>query len=256
MTLQEKILYCRRRAGLSQEALAEQLGVSRQAISKWENGAAEPEIGKLRALAEAFDVSTDWLLSEDGPEVLPPQNDENPLLTAFAQHSSDDGPTSTTTRDRSSDNSESASPWPHWVDSLPGFFGRMIRRYGWLFGVRTALSGAAFLFFGVLAKLLNSSMNQTFDSMGGFGYPGDFGFSTGETIWYDESGKQITGSLARELNEALSSEIGPTFTSTAVSMTDPFDLLANAFILLGVVIVIAGILLAVYLKKWGEKSPQ
>ena len=38
MNLSEKILYCRKKAGLSQEALAEKLGVSRQAISKWETG--------------------------------------------------------------------------------------------------------------------------------------------------------------------------------------------------------------------------
>ena len=38
MKLYEKILYCRKRAGLSQEALAERLGVSRQAVSKWETG--------------------------------------------------------------------------------------------------------------------------------------------------------------------------------------------------------------------------
>ena len=38
MNLAEKILYCRKKAGLSQEALAEKLGVSRQAVSKWETG--------------------------------------------------------------------------------------------------------------------------------------------------------------------------------------------------------------------------
>ena len=38
MNLSEKIQYCRKKAGLSQEALAEKLGVSRQAISKWETG--------------------------------------------------------------------------------------------------------------------------------------------------------------------------------------------------------------------------
>ncbi len=51
MKLPEKILYCRKRAGLSQEALAERLGVSRQAVSKWETGEALPETGKLAALA-------------------------------------------------------------------------------------------------------------------------------------------------------------------------------------------------------------
>lgn len=38
MKLQDKILYCRKKTGLTQEALAERIGVSRQAISKWETG--------------------------------------------------------------------------------------------------------------------------------------------------------------------------------------------------------------------------
>ncbi len=41
MTLSGKILYCRKRVGLSQEALAEKLGVSRQAVSKWETGVSQ-----------------------------------------------------------------------------------------------------------------------------------------------------------------------------------------------------------------------
>lgn len=41
MTLSEKILYCRKRRALSQEALAEKIGVSRQAISKWETGVSQ-----------------------------------------------------------------------------------------------------------------------------------------------------------------------------------------------------------------------
>ena len=68
MKLPEKILYCRKRAGLSQEALAERLGVSRQAVSKWETGEALPETGKLATLAAALGVSVDWLLSEAEPE--------------------------------------------------------------------------------------------------------------------------------------------------------------------------------------------
>ena len=51
MKLPEKILYCRKRAGLSQEALAERLGVSRQAVSKWETGEARSGAGCLRGLA-------------------------------------------------------------------------------------------------------------------------------------------------------------------------------------------------------------
>ena len=65
MKLSEKIFNCRKKAGWSQEELASRLGVSRQAVSKWETGEAEPELGKLRLLAQVFDVSIDWLLSEE-----------------------------------------------------------------------------------------------------------------------------------------------------------------------------------------------
>ena len=58
MKLSEKIYYCRKKAGMSQEALAARIGVSRQAVSKWETGEAEPELGKLRLLAEAFGAGT------------------------------------------------------------------------------------------------------------------------------------------------------------------------------------------------------
>ena len=62
MNLSEKILYCRKKAGLSQEALAEKLGVSRQAISKWETGAADPSTANLLALAKLYGVSAEELL--------------------------------------------------------------------------------------------------------------------------------------------------------------------------------------------------
>lgn len=62
MTLGERIQNYRKRAGLSQEALAEQLGVSRQAVSKWEVDAAQPELDKVVALAKLFGITTDQLL--------------------------------------------------------------------------------------------------------------------------------------------------------------------------------------------------
>ena len=68
MKLSEKILYSRKRAGLSQEALADMVGVSRQAVSKWETGEALPETAKLAALGAALGVSVDWLLSDSEPE--------------------------------------------------------------------------------------------------------------------------------------------------------------------------------------------
>ena len=54
MKLNEKIAYYRRQGKLSQEELAARVGVSRQAVSKWELGEASPDIGRLMALAQAF----------------------------------------------------------------------------------------------------------------------------------------------------------------------------------------------------------
>ena len=67
MTVGQRIAQRRRELGLSQEALGERLGVSRQAIYKWESDAALPEIEKLVNLSREFSVSIDWLLGvEDG----------------------------------------------------------------------------------------------------------------------------------------------------------------------------------------------
>lgn len=59
MALHEKIYSCRRKAGLSQEELAEKIGVSRQAVSKWETGESVPELSKIVMLADIFGVTTD-----------------------------------------------------------------------------------------------------------------------------------------------------------------------------------------------------
>ena len=61
MTLGERIAQLRREAGLSQEGLAEQMGVSRQAVSKWEKGLSYPDTENLLALAALFGVSADHL---------------------------------------------------------------------------------------------------------------------------------------------------------------------------------------------------
>ena len=63
--LSEKIYKLRKKSGLSQEQLAEQLDVSRQAISKWESGMAVPESEKLIAISNYFGVSVDYLLKDD-----------------------------------------------------------------------------------------------------------------------------------------------------------------------------------------------
>ena len=64
MTFSEKLTALRRQGGWSQEQLADRLGVTRQSVSKWESGAAMPELGKLVALSELFDVSVDYLVKD------------------------------------------------------------------------------------------------------------------------------------------------------------------------------------------------
>ena len=76
MTMGQRIAQKRKEQGLSQEGLGEQLGVSRQAIYKWESGAAVPEIDKLIALSRLFGVSVGWLLGveelpQEGPQSTP-----------------------------------------------------------------------------------------------------------------------------------------------------------------------------------------
>lgn len=75
MTLAEKIMRLRRQRGWSQEELAERLGVSRQAVSKWEGAQSVPEPEKIVQLSDLFGVTTDYLLRDsvvdDGPPPPP-----------------------------------------------------------------------------------------------------------------------------------------------------------------------------------------
>lgn len=64
MTIDKKIVQLRMAKGLSQEQLADILGVSRQSVSKWEMGQMLPQIDKVLQLSELFSVSTDELLRE------------------------------------------------------------------------------------------------------------------------------------------------------------------------------------------------
>lgn len=65
MILAEKIALLRRQNGWSQEELADQLNVSRQAVSKWEGGTSIPDLDKILKLSALFEVSTDYLLKDE-----------------------------------------------------------------------------------------------------------------------------------------------------------------------------------------------
>lgn len=72
MTLAEKLLALRTEKGLSQEDLAEQLGVSRQSVSKWETGQSVPDLDRIIKLADLFGVTVDELVRE-GERPQPPE---------------------------------------------------------------------------------------------------------------------------------------------------------------------------------------
>lgn len=65
MILADKIIELRKKSGMSQEELADKLGVSRQSVSKWESAQSTPDLSRILKLGEIFSVSTDVLLKDE-----------------------------------------------------------------------------------------------------------------------------------------------------------------------------------------------
>lgn len=210
MKLSEKIYYLRKQAGWNQETLADRVGVSRQAVSKWETGEAEPELSKLRQLSSIFAVSTDWLLNDDLGVEEPerePKAEKQEASTVYVHSTSGD-----------------------WVDKLPKFIGKLFRRFGWLFGVYMAAGGAGFTLIGGLAKYMSSKMFSGFDSM--YNSMGGMDFLTPGTNWY------VDGELVTS---------GSTFST--VQTFDPVGTMGTVIMVLGIVLMIVGTILAIWLRK-------
>ena len=73
--LQDNLIVLRNMYGMSQEEIAEKIGISRQAYAKWESGATVPDIEKCKRLADFYDVTIDSLLkttTEDKIGIIPP----------------------------------------------------------------------------------------------------------------------------------------------------------------------------------------
>ena len=69
MNLSDRIQYLRKARSISQEGLADQLGVSRQAVSKWESEQSMPDLDKIISMSDYFEVTTDYLLKGIEPVV-------------------------------------------------------------------------------------------------------------------------------------------------------------------------------------------
>lgn len=218
MKLNEKIAYYRRDKKLSQEELAARVGVSRQAVSKWELGESSPDVGKLLALAKAFGVTTDHLLDEEAePErAAPPRSPrEDPVPPPPPQ----------------------SAPG----SNLPGFIGKMVRRWGWLAGLYLALEGAGLTLFGLVGRFMVSGF---FRGVGDVGGMGGFGMGGGWTF-----------SGPPELEEAIMGELG------VVPQASPFSgfrsvmmAIPTLALVIGLIMVIGGLILAYVLWKQGKKG--
>ena len=254
MKLNEKIFYCRRKAGLSQEALAEELGVSRQAVSKWETGDAVPEISKLLSLAKTFDVTTDWLLSEEEPE-------EKSYHTDYYQESANWGGNTaefTSERDSVSSAEQFEKAADDWMERVPGVLGKLVRKFGWIAGVYIAAGGAGFTMLGLLAKTLVKSMMNSFNNTANNMMSGFVGSSV---TFFDENGNQLSASESAELAKlfedggefAFGGGMGDGFMNMGTQMmeSNPVSIMATFMIVVGLIMLIGGSIFAV---SWYKKS--
>lgn len=91
MILADKIVSLRKKAGWSQEDLAEKLGVTRQSVSKWEGAQSVPDMDKVVMMSRLFGISTDFLLKDELEEETPcaaAQDDDTPLRRVTMKHAS------------------------------------------------------------------------------------------------------------------------------------------------------------------------
>lgn len=79
MIFADKLITLRKKAGWSQEELAEKLNVTRQSVSKWEGAQSVPDIDKILQLSCLFGVTTDYLLKDDAAEPEYTEDDTSPL---------------------------------------------------------------------------------------------------------------------------------------------------------------------------------
>ena len=90
MILADKIVSLRKKAGWSQEELAEQLGVTRQSVSKWEGAQSVPDMDKVVQMSRLFGVTTDYLLKDELEEPAPaPAEEERPLRRVTMEQAAD-----------------------------------------------------------------------------------------------------------------------------------------------------------------------
>lgn len=82
MNMADRIQQLRKARGISQEELAEKIGITRQAVSKWESGQSAPDVDRIIAMSDYFEVTTDYLLKGTEPSIE--ENGKKPDAGIFA----------------------------------------------------------------------------------------------------------------------------------------------------------------------------
>lgn len=228
MTFGEKLQELRRGSGMSQDALAEKLDVSRQAVSKWERDEAMPETDKVVRIAQLFGVSIDYLLLNEQPG--------NPEPQPQYQYQP-----------------------PRYEDTGLGRVERFLRRHGYKFGYGLMAAGAVvcaicLLMYGIWPAIGNSFFGGFWDAADDLGnsLTGNFGV-------------QIEGDIPPELEDELIGMLGGSSGSTVIdgfwgsatdsmqqSMSSAIRVQASLFLIgliPGVLLLAAGIFVVVKGKK-------
>ena len=213
MKLSDKILYCRKRSGLSQEALAEKLNVSRQAVSKWETGEALPDLNNIVIIANEFGVSTDWLLKEDMEEPEATVK-EDPKLTPQP---------------------------PRQPQRSPK---RTFMKYAWilalivaLLGIPVTVEGIVMTYIGGNVANIGETFTQSVNVYDEFGNAvNDLEDVFGQSMGFGQYGDVF-------------SDTASTVTATANGIVGIFSLIGILIIVIGLIMTVGGTVAAIVLKK-------
>lgn len=210
MTFGEKLQSLRRRAGMSQDTLAERLEVSRQAVSKWERDETMPETEKVVRIAKLFDVSLDELLLGKDPQPR-----------AESQY----------------------QPYTPPAASTPDRLEKFLRRHGYKFGYGMMAVGAFICIVAILMRLIWPSLAGNFFSAS---IPDSFGIGDYEIVFEGD----LSAGEQQAIMDALmgSSDFGGIYNSMAGTMNSALNAQANLFLVAlipGISLILGGLFIVI-----------
>ena len=232
MSFGEKLQDLRRRAGMSQDTLAERLDVSRQAVSKWERDETMPETEKLVRIAQLFDASLDELLLDREPPKEPePQ------------------------------------PQPQYRPVYRHDYASQFRRHGYKLGYVLIAIGAIVCAFSLIMRLVwpafgNSFLGSANDFMSDISIS-DVPFGAGEIII--EGDWELSPDEERAILNAIGGDTGMDFlwnsagTQMDSMVNSALQAQANLFLiglLPGGVLLAAGIFIVIKGKRYARQGPE